>query len=294
MWNTLPILLFVLFPTYAEKRASLLKSLPTPPAKVLIRRPILIEIESQEDLEAKLSTLKPELTEKSSTLNPNRIYRYFNENENRWDWILTDRHGNVPDPLEFLRFYSVVPGTLLGVKNDQRYILDPEKKYWIKTFYPERYFYWYFWPDFERRKIKMLLFDDTSIETKALSPTLPKPTTENTLLLFNLQKNGYEKLPSQTQLPPERLLAWFNKENSAWYLTTSDKQGQLPFPLEAIHPGTTLRGNFLGARDPNVLYVLTSQGLWVETKIHDLYTSTIFSSPTKTKRIQFDNQIGWK
>ena len=122
------------------------------------RRPILFEIERQEEILKMLDAVAP-TTEEGPSLLPNRVYLVYSEEEKRWLWELTDFEGQFAIPAEALRTLSVLPGAIVGAKNSTlRYGLNLNKAHWVQTFQPEQQFFWVYSVPPEPPKIKTVVY----------------------------------------------------------------------------------------------------------------------------------------
>ena len=72
---------------------------------------------------------------------PNRVYLVYDAPNKIWSFELSDAAGTLPEPPEFLRGHSVLPGDCLGGKPDGRYELAADSR-WRATGDPRREFYW--------------------------------------------------------------------------------------------------------------------------------------------------------
>lgn len=277
------IVLCLTAPALADRKA-LLKSLPKI-HKTTFRQPVLVEIGNQLNL-AGLMEQAP-YVEKIPSLLPNRIYRHFNETTQEWDWVLTNRYGELPEPHEAFRIYSVVSGGWLGVKeSNQNYILDPEAKSWIKTFRSEQYFYTFFSNPPERPKMKLVLFDPFANRTSPATLSIPSKLSQRGPKLYDLQKGTFTDVNGR-ELLSQRIYAVYVADRNEWSFALTDLKGALPEPIEIFCEKSVLPGLYLGARDPSVAYELNGQGKWINTKQREDTSVLILSQPEKKKRTLF-------
>jgi hypothetical protein len=105
--------------------------------------PVLFEVDRQEELlRAKKSWLPKELPLPRPALLPHRVYLYYYDGDKCWYYVLTNFSGKVVQPLEFLRFGTVLPGRFFGASRpDQNYEMTPQG-IWVPTFQKEQQYIW--------------------------------------------------------------------------------------------------------------------------------------------------------
>ncbi len=110
-----------------------------------------------------------------------------------------------------------------------------------------------------------LIHFSAAAELRGVTEPKDKPVTkENPVRRFEVL-TGKSYAETAEQLQPSRVYVVRSQRLEKWIFVTTNQYGKIPLPLEALAPGSVVKGSAVGG-DSDKRYRLTGKARWVVSK----------------------------